>query len=66
MTHFRRYTYTPSLYKIPPLTCLHMNDLDQIICNNYKVGGINCVYKIRHPILFIYYKLFTLLLEPTC
>ena len=37
-----------------------MNDLDQIICNDYKVGHINSVTRIRHPTLSIYYKLWLL------
>ena len=44
-------------------TCLHMNDLDQIICNDYRVGRINSVTRITHPTLFCYYRLFMLLLE---
>ena len=39
---------------IPPLTCLHMNHLGQIICKNYKVTHINSVTRLRHPTLSIY------------
>ena len=56
-------SYTNSLHRIPPLTYLHMNDLDQIICNDYKVGRIYSVTCIRDPTLSIYYRLFRLLLE---
>ena len=48
---------------IPPLTYLHMNDLDKIICNDYKVSRINSDTRIKHPTLSIYYRLFRLLLE---
>ena len=61
--YFLVQSYTNSLHRIPPLTCLHMNDLDQIICNDYKVGRINSVTRIRHPTLSIYYRLFRLLLH---
>ena len=40
-----------------------MNDLDQIIYNNYKANHINSVTMIRHPTLSIYYRPFWLLLE---
>ena len=60
--------YTNSLYRIP-YSRLHMNDFDQIICNDYKVSRINNVTRITYSTLFIYYRLFRLLLEhdfPVC
>ena len=45
------------------LTCLHMYDLDHIICCDYKKDRINRVTRIRHLILSTYYGSFRLLLE---
>ena len=39
-----------------------MNDLDQIICNDYKVGRIISVTRIGHPTLSMYYYLNMILL----
>ena len=51
------------MYRITTLACLHMNNLDQIICNDFKMRRINSVEHITNSTLFVYYKLFRLSLE---
>ena len=40
-----------------------MNDLDIIICNNYRQSRINYVIRIRDQTLSIYYRPFKLFLN---
>ena len=46
-----------------------MNDLDHIVYDNYEIGHIHNVTRIRHPTLSIHYRPFMLLHEhdpPIC
>ena len=43
---------------ISPLTCLYMNNLNQVIFNNHKVSCIHSIIRTKHPIFFINYRFF--------
>lgn len=55
--YFAVQSYTISLHRILPLTCLYLNGLDKIncityiynSCGIYKVSRVHIVNSIRHP-----------------
>ena len=47
-------SYINSLYRKHRLIYLHMNNLDQIICNDYKLTHINCITRIKHSTLALF------------
>ena len=53
INNFAIQSYTILIVLISLHTCLHMNDLDYIVCNSYKVDLIYSITKVSIEIVLV-------------